>query len=240
MAQARRAPVRERGAALGQIATGARDEALYLILRTLGLPLDSPPRSSAGGCRPRSRARSRACSGGGSSSACRRPTSPARPGSGALRFYVDERVLIPRSYFVEILPAQVDPWLRTPAGCPVADVCTGSGLPRHPARPALQGARVDAIDLSGDALEVAAINVRRHRLGARAAVLGRHAQPAPGAATTSSSVQPAVRADGARGPPPAEFRCEPRLALDGGPDGLSSSAGWCGRPRGASRRGASS
>lgn len=211
-----------KGAALGQIAAVARDEALYLILRTLGLPLDSDP-SVLG----------RRLSAGESSAVDRVLTRrlvdhvPAayitrEAWLGGLRFHVDERVLIPRSYFVEILPTQVDPWVGPRAGVTrVADVCTGSGclailLARH-----FKGARVDAMDLSGDALEVAAINVRRHRLRGRVRLFkGDLLSRAPAGRydviLSNPPYEPSAHVDAL----PAEFRKEPRLALDGGPDGL--------------------
>jgi ribosomal protein L3 glutamine methyltransferase len=210
------------GAALGQTAASARDEALYLILRTLGLPLGSA--ASVLGRKvaaPESQA---------IAAVFRRRLEDRVPAAyitreawlGGLRFHVDERVLIPRSYFVEILPGQVDPWLRDPSRVTrVADVCTGSGclavlLARH-----FKAARVDAIDVSVDALEVAAINVARHRLGKRVR-LGRgdllHGAP-PGrydVILCNPPYEPTEHVDRL----PEEFRREPRLALDGGPDGL--------------------
>jgi ribosomal protein L3 glutamine methyltransferase len=210
------------GAALGQTATGAHDEALYLILRTLGLPLDSP--SSALGRRmsaPESAAiadvfHRRLVDGVPAAYITREALL------GGLRFHVDERVLIPRSYFVEILPGQVDPWLRDPAGVTrVADVCTGSGclavlLARH-----FRRAQVDAIDVSADALEVARINVRRHRLSGRVRLLeGDMLGPAPAGRYDVILCNPPYETTAHVDALPAEFRREPRLALDGGPDGL--------------------
>jgi len=210
------------GAALGQSATGAHDEALYLILRTLGLPLDSAPAVLS---RRLSPAQSAALG-----DVFRRRLVDRVPAAyltreawlGGLRFHVDERVLIPRSYFVEILPGQVDPWLPEPAKVSrVADVCTGSGclailLARH-----FRAARVDAIDLSADALEVAAVNVRRHRLSARVRLIrGDLLAPAPAGRydviLCNPPYEPTAHVDAL----PPEFRREPRLALDGGPDGL--------------------
>jgi ribosomal protein L3 glutamine methyltransferase len=210
------------GAALGQTATVAHDEALYLILRTLGLPLDSPP--SALGRRlsaPQSAA---------IADVLHRRLVDRVPAAyitreawlGGLRFHVDERVLIPRSYFVEILPGQVDPWLRDPAGVTrVADVCTGSGclavlLARH-----FRRAQVDAIDVSADALEVARINVRRHRLSGRVRLLeGDMLGPAPAGRYDVILCNPPYETTAHVNALPAEFRREPRVALDGGPDGL--------------------
>ena len=211
-----------RGAALGQISTSARDEALYLILRTLGLPLSSP-----------AAVMHRRLSSGESAALARvfrRRLVERVPAAyitgeawlGGLRFHVDERVLIPRSYFVEILPTQVDPWIADPrAVTRVADVCTGSGclavlLARH-----FKGARVDATDLSASALEVAAINVRRHRLGGRVRLVGGDLfREAPAGRYDVIVSNPPYEPSGHVDRLPEEFRREPRLALDGGPDGL--------------------
>jgi len=212
----------ESGAAMGQIAAEPRDEALYLILRTLRLPLECGPAVLK---RPVT-----AAEGGQLEAVFRRRLEEHVPAAyltgeawlGGLRFHVDPRVLIPRSYFVEILPDQVDPWI--PAGTRVSrvvDVCTGSGclavlLARHFPR-----ARVDAVDLSADALEVAALNVRRHRVGRRVH-LGRGDLLAGGPAArydvilSNPPYEPTAHVDRL----PAEFRHEPRLALDGGRDGL--------------------
>ena len=141
---------------------------------------------------------------------------------GGLCFKVDERVLIPRSYFVEILPEQIDPWLRDPAKVTrVADVCTGSGclavlLARH-----FKAARVDALDVSPAALEVADMNVRRHRLSGRIRLiqgdlLGEAAGTRYDVILSNPPFEPTAHVDAL----PPEFCREPRIALDGGPDGL--------------------
>ena len=213
----------EHGAALGQTATGARDEALYLILRTLGLPLDSGP-SVLG--RRLSAAESAAIAG-----VFRRRLVERVPAAyitreawlGGVRFHVDERVLIPRSYFVEILPEQVDPWLADPGGGhPRRRRLHGLRLPRDPARPALQERPGSTRSTCRrDALEVAAVNVRRHRLAGRVRLLrGDLLRPAPprryDVILCNPPYEPTAHVDRL----PAEFRREPRLALDGGPDGL--------------------
>jgi ribosomal protein L3 glutamine methyltransferase len=212
----------ERGAALGQIATGPRDEALYLILKTLGLSLASPPSVLSRGL---SSAESAALARVFRRRLVERVPAAYLTGEawlGGLRFHVDERVLIPRSYFVEVLQAQVDPWVADPlAVTRVADMCTGSGclailLARH-----FKGARVDGIDLSAEALEVAAINVKRHRLGGRVRLVRSDLFTAVPAGRydvilSNPPYEPSAHVDAM----PKEFRREPRLALDGGPDGL--------------------
>ncbi|HWA11205.1 MAG TPA: 50S ribosomal protein L3 N(5)-glutamine methyltransferase [Opitutaceae bacterium] len=209
--------------ALGQVAPTAHDEALYLLLRTLDWPLDSDARV----LRRRLDAGQRAALG----EAVRRRVCERVPAAyltreawlGGERFYVDERVIIPRSYFVEIIPGQLDDWLRAPAKVArVADVCTGSGclailLARHFPR-----ARVDAIDLSADALAVAAINVRARRLGGRVRLHRSDVFDDVPAAKydvilSNPPYEPSAWVD-AQAP---EFRAEPRMAHDGGRDGLA-------------------
>ena len=211
----------ERGASLGQSASTPRDEALYLILRTLGLSLESGPEAL--------KRRLTADEGRALEAVFHRRLVEHVPAAyltgeawlGGLRFHVDPRVLIPRSYFVEILPAQVDPWLRDPARVRrVADVCTGSGclailLARH-----FPKARVDAIDLSAEALEVAAINIRRHRLGRRVRAIRSDLLGGSAAAYDVILSNPPYEPTSHVDELPPEFRREPRLALDGGADGL--------------------
>ncbi len=208
--------------ALGQVAASAHDEALYLLLRTLGLPLGSAARVLARKLTAAERAQLEAV--------LRRRVVDRVPAAyltreawlGGRKFYVDERVIIPRSYFVEIIPAQLDGWLPDPAQVRrVADVCTGSGclailLARH-----FPAARVDAIDLSADALAVAAINVRAHRLTRRVALHRSDVFAVVPAAKydvilSNPPYEPSAHCDAL----PAEFQREPRLALDGGRDGL--------------------
>ena len=209
--------------ALGQVATNAHDEALYLLLRTLGLPLESDARVLARKLPAADRA--------ALETVFRRRVLDRVPAAyltheawlGDQRFYVDERVIIPRSYFLEIIPQQLDAWL--PAGAKtrhVADVCTGSGclailLAQH-----FRDARVDACDLSAAALEVAKINVRAHRLTRRVQLFESDVfdgvPPARYDVILSNPpYEPSALVD-AQAP---EFAAEPRLAHDGGSDGLA-------------------
>ncbi len=149
--------------ALGQIATNAHDEALYLVLTVLKLPLDSEARVL--------KKKLTAAQAAAVKEILHRRAMERVPAAyltreawlGGQRFYVDERVIIPRSYFVEIIAQQLDAWLRAPEKVRrVVDVCTGSGclailLAQH-----FPQAKVDALDLSADALEVAKINVAAH------------------------------------------------------------------------------
>ena len=116
------------GATLGQVAASAHDEALYLLLRTLDLPLDSDESVLKKKLTAAEHAKVTAV--------FRRRLVEHVPAGyltreawlGEHQFYVDERVIIPRSYFLEIIPEQLDGWLPDPKKVThVVDVCTGSG-----------------------------------------------------------------------------------------------------------------
>ena len=155
------------GIALGQVATSAHDEALYLLLHTLGLPLDSGAAVLQRRLTPAEIV--------GVRRVLRRRIRDRVPAAyltreaflGGHRFYIDERAIIPRSYLLEIIPRLGR--LRRDGG-PVrraADVGTGSGCLAILLAHRFPRARIDAIDDSAAALAVARINVQRHRLGAR-------------------------------------------------------------------------
>lgn len=213
---------RKTGAALGQVATNAHDEALYLLLRTLALPLDSEPAVLK---RKLTEAEVMAVE-----SMLQRRLVMRIPAAyltreaflGEYRFYVDERVIIPRSYFLEIIPQQLNAWLPNPAKVKrVVDVCTGSGclailLAHH-----FPKAQVDAVDLSPDALDVARINVKNHRLARRVKlhesdVFDAVPKVKYDVILSNPPYEPSAHCDKL----PAEFHSEPRMALDGGEDGL--------------------
>ncbi|AWI08439.1 50S ribosomal protein L3 N(5)-glutamine methyltransferase [Ereboglobus luteus] len=216
------------GLALGQIATNAHDEALYLLLRTLDWPLDSDASVLDKRIAPAQRTALRAM--------LRRRVIERVPAAyitreaflGGNRYYVDERVLIPRSYFLELIPAQLDCWLpqNGKGARRVVDVCTGSGCLAIELAHHFPNARVDAIDLSADALDVAKINVREHRLSRRVKLYRSDvfdAVPAPKSPAEKYDVilsNPPYEPSRICDDLPVEFQKEPRLALDGGRDGL--------------------
>jgi len=209
--------------ALGQVATNAHDEALYLLLRTLHLSLESRP-----GVLERRLTPAQAAA---VEEMLRRRIVDRVPAAyltreaflGGLHFHVDERVIIPRSYFLEILPAQLGPFVPEPkAVARAADVCTGSGCLAVLLARDFPRAGVDAIDLSPGALAVAAINRRRHRLGRRMKLWQSDVFDAvpPARYEVILSNPPYVPTRELRSLAP-EFKQEPRLAFDGGPDGLA-------------------
>ncbi len=141
-------------------------------------------------------------------------------------FYVDERVIVPRSYIGEILDLHFsgDPGslIEDPgAVARVLDLCTGSGCLAVLAARAFPNATIDAVDLSKKALQVAARNVADHGLGDRIALhAGDLFAPLGGARYDLIISNPPYVDAGGMAELPRECRHEPKMALDGGRDGI--------------------
>ena len=139
---------------------------------------------------------------------------------GEHRFYVDERVIVPRSFIAELLRERLRPWLaRDPRRA--LDLCTGSGCLAVLLSLTFPKARVDASDISADALQVARINVRKYRLGKRVRLVASNLFASLKSKTYDLIVcnPPYVPASAMRRLP-KEYRYEPNVALAGGNDGL--------------------
>lgn len=137
-----------------------------------------------------------------------------------LPFYVDERTIIPRSFIAEVMvDATLDVWLS--AGTHrVLDLCTGNGSLAVIAALTYPDVTVDAADISAQALEVARINVEQHALADRITLIESDGlQHCPGPYDLVICNPPYVNAD-SMARLPAEFRAEPSLALAGGIDGM--------------------
>ncbi len=135
-------------------------------------------------------------------------------------FYVDERVIIPRSFIAELLVDEsIDAWLNEDTHR-VLDLCTGNGSLAVLAAMAWPDVVVDAADISLDALAVARINIDRHGLDTRITLLESNGLAAcPGPYDLILCNPPYVNAQ-TMAALPAEFRAEPALALAGGDDGM--------------------
>ncbi|MBK7423892.1 MAG: 50S ribosomal protein L3 N(5)-glutamine methyltransferase [Propionivibrio sp.] len=212
----------EAGLFYGHGTDNAWDEAAYLLLHTLHLPLDQLD--------PFIDARLTGDERAALLKVIERRISERLPAAyltneawlGDYSFYVDERVIVPRSHIAELLHEQLSPWVEDPwAVGSVLDLCTGSGCLAILAAHAFPEARVDAVDLSPEALAVARHNVEDYELGTRlrlvqsngfAGIQGRQYD-------LIISNPPYVNAK-SMAALPEEFRREPELALAGGKDGL--------------------
>jgi len=140
-----------------------------------------------------------------------------------IRIKVDERALIPRSPIAELIERGFAPWADPGRVRSVLDLGTGSGCIAIACAKALPAARVDAVDISADALALAAENVRFHRLGRRVRLLQSDHFKALGRSSYDIIVTnpPYVGARELEGLPP-EYWHEPRIALASGRAGLDS------------------
>jgi ribosomal protein L3 glutamine methyltransferase len=212
----------EAGLHFGHGSDNAYDEAAYLVLHALHLPLDGlepflDARLTSGEIAALLRIVQRRVK--------ERLPAPYLTGEAWLadhRFFVDERVIVPRSHIAGLLAEQMAPWLTDPEKVESAlDLCTGSACLAILLALAFPAARVDASDVSAGALQVARRNVRDYGLDDRirllrcdlfAGLAGRHYD-------LIVSNPPYVTADSMRRLPP-EYRHEPRSALAAGPNGL--------------------
>lgn len=138
------------------------------------------------------------------------------------RFHVDERVIVPRSYFGELLADGLAPWLDDPLSVTAAlDLCTGSGCLAIIMADALPNAHIDAVDLSADALAVARRNVVEHGREDRIRLVQSDLLEGLTACRYDLIIcnPPYVTAE-SMASLPTEYRHEPALALGAGEDGL--------------------
>lgn len=202
----------------------AYDEAAYLILHSLHLPLDTLD--------PFLDAR---LTGGELESVLHtleRRVNERLPAAyltheawlGDFRFYVDERVIVPRSFIAELLREQLSPWVEDPEVVTSAlDLCTGSGCLAILMAHAFPNAEIDAADLSPDALAVAMRNVADYAMEEQIRLVQSDLFSALEGQSYDLIVSnpPYVNAPSVQALPP-EYLHEPELALGSGEDGLDA------------------
>ncbi len=211
------------GLFFGHGSDNAHDEAAYLILHTLNLPLDTLDPYLDAVLLPHERTKLLALLE-------RRITErvPAayltnQAWQGDYDFYVDERVIVPRSFIYELLGEPLTPWIEYPKLVHRAlDLCTGSGCLAVQIADHYPDAEVDAVDISLDALEVAAVNVESYGFEERINLIHTDLfEGLEGAYDLIVSNPPYVDAPSVDALPP-EYLHEPELALGSGEDGLDA------------------
>ncbi len=141
---------------------------------------------------------------------------------GDYRFYVDERVIVPRSFIAELIPEQFQPWIADPDEVThVLELCTGSGCLAIMLADAFPNAQIDAVDLSTDALDVAKKNVADYERQDRIALIHSDLYDAvPKKHYDLIVTNPPYVNSASMARLPAEYRNEPQMALAGGDDGM--------------------
>jgi ribosomal protein L3 glutamine methyltransferase len=221
---AQSARLRQAGVSFGHGTRNAFDEAAWLVLWALGMPLDELESKAKRELGDDERARAEALVTQRIES--RRPAAYLTHEAWLqnVPFYVDERTIVPRSFIAELLAdgegeGTLDAWLseRTQR---VLDLCTGNGSLAVIAALAYREITVDACDISADALAVARINVERHALSHRVTLVQSDLfANLPGRYDLIVCNPPYVNA-ASMAALPAEYRAEPPLALAGGDDGM--------------------
>jgi ribosomal protein L3 glutamine methyltransferase len=209
------------GVAFGHGTLSAFDEAVWLVLWRLGLPLDTDLDEVAEQIvTPEQQA---ACA-----ALIDERISTSKPAAyltqeawlQGVSFYIDERAIVPRSLIAEVLvDGTIDAWLSDQT-TRVLDLCTGNGSLAVLAALAWPEVQLTGADISDDALAVAAINVERHDLQERVQLIhsdGLSALPGP---FDLILCNPPYVCQASMDALPAEYRAEPELALAGGTDGM--------------------
>jgi ribosomal protein L3 glutamine methyltransferase len=221
---AQSARLKQAGVSFGHGTTNAFDEAAWLVLWSLGLPLDALEAKAHLELSADEEAKAVAL--------VTQRIDTRKPAAYLTQeawlqnvpFYVDERTIVPRSFIAELLAdgeqqGTLDAWLSDETKT-VLDLCTGNGSLAVIAAMAYPDVTVDAADISEDALAVARINVDKHKLGKRITVLQSDLLASVKGPYDLIVCNPPYVNSNSMATLPAEFKAEPALALAGGDDGM--------------------
>lgn len=208
------------GVSFGHGTTNAFDEAAWLVLWQLQLPLDDLERHAE---QPVSEAQAKDIAELVQKRIeTRKPTAYLTNEAWlqGVAFYIDERSIVPRSLIAELLAdGGIDPWLSNQTTT-VLDLCTGNGSLAVLAAMAYPEVTVTAADISQDALDVAAININKHHMQQRITRLVSNGLQACNDTYDLILCNPPYVNSGSMAGLPAEYQQEPTLALAGGNDGM--------------------
>lgn len=206
----------------GHGSANALDEAAYLVLHTLKLPLDK--------IEPFLDARLLPSEIEAILAVIEKRSVERIPASyitneawlGTYNFYVDERVIVPRSFIAELIPERFSPWVQDPDQVTdILELCTGSGCLPIMLADAFDQAHVDAVDISADALAVAQQNVATYELQNRITLIQSDLYANVGNKKYDLIItNPPYVNSSSMEKLPAEYLHEPQIALAGGDDGM--------------------
>nr|WP_315483146.1 50S ribosomal protein L3 N(5)-glutamine methyltransferase [uncultured Undibacterium sp.] len=206
----------------GHGSANALDEAAYLLLHTLKLPLDK--------IEPFLDARLLPHEIDAAVAVIERRATDRVPASyitneawlGTYNFYVDERVIVPRSFIAELIPERFNPWVQDPEDVTdILELCTGSGCLPIMLADAFENAQVDAVDISKEALEVARKNVATYELEDRITLIESDLYSnVPDKLYDMIITNPPYVNSNSMSKLPKEYLHEPQIALAGGDDGM--------------------
>lgn len=206
----------------GHGSANALDEAAYLLLHTLKLPLDK--------IEPFLDARLLPHEIDAAIAVIERRATDRIPASyitneawlGTYNFYVDERVIVPRSFIAELIPERFTPWVQDPEEVTdILELCTGSGCLPIMLADAFENAHVDTVDISKDALAVAARNVATYELEDRITLIESDLySKVPDKLYDMIITNPPYVNSSSMSKLPKEYLHEPQIALAGGDDGM--------------------
>jgi ribosomal protein L3 glutamine methyltransferase len=208
------------GVAFGHGTLNAFDEAAWLVLWRLGLPLDALDDVAEQRVDANGQAQVDALLD--ERIASRKPAAYLTHEAWlqGVPFYVDERAIVPRSFIAELLAdGSIDPWLGEHTHR-VLDLCTGNGSLAVLAAMAWPDVQVEAADLSPDALAVARINVDKHALADRITLIESDGLAGVSGPFDLVLCNPPYVNSASMAALPAEYQAEPTLALAGGKDGM--------------------
>ncbi len=221
---AQSARLKQAGVSFGHGTTNAFDEAAWLVLWSLGMPLDALEAKAHQELSADEEAKAVAL--------ITQRIDTRKPAAYLTQeawlqnvpFYVDERTIVPRSFIAELLAdgeqqGTLDTWLSDETKT-VLDLCTGNGSLAVIAAMAYPDVTVDAADISEDALAVARINVEKHQLGKRITLMQSDLLANVKGPYDLIVCNPPYVNTNSMNALPAEFKAEPALALAGGDDGM--------------------